>query len=112
MCELERAGATRHGTGVRAAPMPEELGIRERVGKGAGVERHVRAGPPAQRVQRLCDDVFAASRFALDEHGGSRARVARDLSAYLSHRERRAHEARECEGAVVRHRRRRAAFGS
>ena len=94
MCELERTGATRDGTGVRAATMPEKLGVRERVGEGSGVERNVRSGPPAECVQRLSDDVLTASRFALDEHGGARARVPRDFSAHLAHRKRAPHEGR------------------
>ena len=109
VCELERAGATRNGTRVRAAPMPEKLGIRERVGKRARIERHVRARTPAQRVQRLRDTSLPLPDSPWKQHGGSRARVPRNLTAYLSHRKRPADEGRD-RRPVVRHRRRRAAF--
>ena len=64
-----QAAAVRHGTGKRAAHMPEQLALDQLLGYRRTIDFDERAGaPPAQLVDVSGDQLLAGAILAVDEH--------------------------------------------
>ena len=67
--------------------MTEQLGLDERLGDGAGVDRHEGAGAPRARgMDRARDQLLAGAALAGDQHAVARRRDALDQREQLAHR--------------------------
>src|SRR6185436_9336330 len=70
---FEGADPVRHGTRERAAHVPEELGLEQRLGDGGAVEGHERRTRARARVvERPRDELLAGATLARDADGDAR----------------------------------------
>jgi len=73
--ELQHAGALLYRAGERAARVPEELALGERLGDGGAVDRHEgTCGAAAEGVHGARHHLLAGAGLALDQHVGLGAR--------------------------------------
>ncbi len=69
--ELQHAGALLYRAGERAARVPEELALGERLGDGGAVDRHEgTCGAAAEGVHGARHHLLAGAGLALDQHVG------------------------------------------
>src|SRR5579862_8667415 len=98
---LETALPVRDGSGERASHMPEELGLEQRLGNRAAVERDEALLPARARVvQRPSREFFAGAGLAGDEHCAGCGRDDAQELEELLHRRRASNEALDLKSIV------------
>ena len=91
---LEEAGAIAIGAGECALAVAEELGLHQRLGDGAAIDRDERvAGTRTERMQHSRGEFLAGARLAVDVNRHIALRQTRDQSAHVRHRGRLAEQA-------------------
>src|SRR5439155_910997 len=84
--ELQHAGALLYRAGERAARVPEELALGERLGDGGAVDRHEgTCGAAAEGVHGARHHLLAGAGLALDQHVGLGARGGAHQLPHLLH---------------------------
>src|SRR5438128_1585259 len=91
----QRTAAVVTRVGVRAARRAEQFVLEQRVGNRAGIQRDERtAGAWTQIVNRLCNELLAASALSQDQDRNVERGNARDRFVHRDHRRMRSDDSR------------------